>query len=76
VHILIKKIINSSHPGALEDENEVPDILINKYNHFIDGIFERINEHLKRSFDPVNVELNNNASSTKASSKSKNGGKK
>lgn len=42
--------------GATE-VTPVPDILINKYNRFVDGIFGRINKILARSYDPVNVRL-------------------
>lgn len=35
----------------------MPDILINKYNRFVDGIFGRINKILQRSYDPVYVRL-------------------
>lgn len=35
----------------------VPDALIYKYNRYVDGIFDKINRILKRSYDPVNVRL-------------------
>lgn len=53
--------------GALKEENAVPvpDILINKYNRFVDGIFGRINKILKRSYDPVSVRLSTSDTKTK-----------
>lgn len=50
----------------------VPDVLIYKYNRFVDGIFGRINKILKRSYDPVSVRLSPSGSSkhnSKSSSK-------
>lgn len=45
-------------PGALSsDGTPMPDILIHKYNRFVDSIFGRINKILKRSYDPVTVRL-------------------
>lgn len=46
----------SKNDGGI-DVTPVPDILINKYNRFVDGIFGRINKILARSYDPVNVRL-------------------
>lgn len=36
----------------------MPDVFVTKYNKFVDGIFSRINGILKKSYDPVNVQLN------------------
>lgn len=36
----------------------MPDVFVTKYNKFVDGIFTRINTILKKSYDPVNVQLN------------------
>lgn len=49
-------------PSPKNDEDEqissiVPDVLIYKYNRFVDGIFGRINKILKKSYDPVSVRL-------------------
>jgi c-di-GMP-related signal transduction protein len=46
--------------GALEDGSSapMPDVFVSKYNKFVDGIFTRINTILKKSYDPVNVQLN------------------
>lgn len=57
--------------GSLEDSNEVPDVLIAKYNRFVDGIFERINSILQKNYDPVNVELNGTKSNSKSNSNKK-----
>lgn len=35
----------------------IPDALVYKYNRYVDGIFDKINRILKRSYDPVNVRL-------------------
>lgn len=45
--------------GAINNNEAtpVPDILIHKYNRFVDSIFGRINNILKRSYDPVGVRL-------------------
>ncbi|GLH01592.1 Uncharacterized protein GBIM_07695, partial [Gryllus bimaculatus] len=40
-------------------QNSVPPIYISKYNRFVDNILERINHLLRKSYDPVNVRLNN-----------------
>lgn len=56
--------------GALNDDTApVQDILINKYNRFVDGIFGRINKILKRSYDPVSVRLSTNDTKTKSKTK-------
>jgi len=34
------------------------EMAVDKYNSFVDGIFGRINTILKKSYDPVNVQLN------------------
>lgn len=45
--------------GALDNGNtsQMPDVFVTKYNKFVDGIYERINSILKKSYDPVNVKL-------------------
>lgn len=47
--------------GALTDEPvkkpPVPAIYIVKYNRFVDNILEKMNDILRRSYDPVNVKL-------------------
>ena len=58
--------------GALEDGTApapMPDIFVGKYNKFVDGIFERINKILQKSYDPVNVQLNMDGADTKAQKK-------
>ena len=58
--------------GALEDGSAaapMPDIFVGKYNKFVDGIFERINKILQKSYDPVNVQLNMDGADTKAQKK-------
>lgn len=44
----------------------MPDMFVSKYNKFVDGIFERINTILKKSYDPVNVQLNMEGAETKS----------
>ncbi|XP_037051226.1 FK506-binding protein 4-like [Bradysia coprophila] len=51
--------------GLKDNSVPVPDILINKYNRFVDGIFGRINKILKRSYDPVSVRLSTGETKTK-----------
>lgn len=63
--------------GALEDEpSTMPDMFVSKYNKFVDGIFERINTILKKSYDPVNVQLNMEGAEVKAASGHKKSNKK
>lgn len=54
--------------GALDDgsSSTMPDMFVSKYNKFVDGIFERINTILKKSYDPVNVQLNMEGAETKS----------
>lgn len=35
----------------------VPDAQVYKFNRYVDGIFDKINRILQRSYDPVNVRL-------------------
>lgn len=70
---LFHLFLPSPRLGAMDETNEVPDVLIAKYNRFVDGIFERINAILQKNYDPVSVELNQNG--TKSSTKS-NGNRK
>ncbi|CAK1596278.1 unnamed protein product [Parnassius mnemosyne] len=53
--------ISSKHSRALKEEPAkkpvVPAIYIVKYNKFVDNILEKMNEILRRSYDPVNVKL-------------------
>ncbi|KPI92999.1 hypothetical protein RR46_14220 [Papilio xuthus] len=50
-----------NHTGALKEEPEkqptVPAAYIVKYNRFVDNILEKMNDILRRSYDPVNVKL-------------------
>lgn len=48
----------------------MPDMFVDKYNKFVDGIFVKINTILKKSYDPVNVQLSMEGPETKASKKS------
>lgn len=45
---------------------------ISKYNRFVDKILDRVNKILRRSYDPVNVRLQNasDAKKTKTTTKS------
>lgn len=43
-------------------------MFITKYNKFVDGIYERINDILKKNYDPVNVKLSMEAAELKTSS--------
>ena len=49
----------------------VPSLYISKYNRFVDTILDRINKILRRSYDPVNVRLQN-ASDVKNNKKKNN----
>lgn len=51
-------------------------MFVSKYNKFVDGIFERINTILKKSYDPVNVQLNMEGAEVKAASGNKKSQKK
>lgn len=55
---------NGASLAAKEDKEDhttssipVPDAQVYKFNRYVDGIFEKINRILKRSYDPVNVRL-------------------
>lgn len=54
----------------------MPDMFVSKYNKFVDGIFARINTILKKSYDPVNVQLNMEGAEVKSSSGHKKSNKK
>lgn len=54
----------------------MPDMFVTKYNKFVDGIFERINTILKKSYDPVNVQLNMEGAETKSTPGHKKSNKK
>lgn len=54
----------------------MPDVFVTKYNKFVDGIFERINGILKKSYDPVNVQLNMDGAEMKTPSGTKKSNKK
>lgn len=59
--------------GALDEKpTNMPDVFVTKYNKFVDGIFERINGILKKSYDPVNVQLNMDGAEVKTGSKKSN----
>jgi hypothetical protein len=66
------------YSGALNDDGSapMPDVFVAKYNQFVDGIFERINGILKRSYDPVNVQLNMEGAETKSTTGHKKSHKK
>ena len=49
----------------------MPDMFVTKYNTFVDGIYDRINSILKKSYDPVNVKLSMEAAEVKTSSNKK-----
>jgi hypothetical protein len=59
--------------GALEDgtASQMPDVFVSKYNKFVDGIYEKINTILKKSYDPVNVKLSMEAAEVKTSTGTK-----
>lgn len=57
---------SAKHDESIETESHVPDVLIYKYNRFVDGIFGKINKILKQSYDPVSVRLSTNTKTTKA----------
>lgn len=54
----------------------MPDMFVSKYNKFVDGIFERINTILKKSYDPVNVQLNMDGAEVKTTTGHKKSNKK
>lgn len=59
--------------GALDEKAaSMPDVFVTKYNKFVDGIFERINGILKKSYDPVNVQLNVDGAEVKTGNKKSN----
>lgn len=58
--------------GALDDASAtMPDMFVSKYNAFVDGIFGRINTILKKSYDPVNVQLNMEGAEVKSTTGNK-----
>jgi hypothetical protein len=63
------------HPflGALKEAEAtpVPEIVIQKYNQFVDRIYERINKVLRKSYDPVTVHLTTSADNKPAANKTK-----
>lgn len=65
--------------GALTSEppkkEPVPAIYIVKYNRFVDNILEKMNDILRKSYDPVSVKLQP-IDATKKSSKPKDKNKK
>lgn len=66
-----------SSTGALDDGSAtMPDMFVSKYNKFVDSIFERINTILKKSYDPVNVQLNMEGVETKSTTGHKKSNKK
>ncbi|CRL08123.1 CLUMA_CG020973, isoform A [Clunio marinus] len=67
------ELIEAKHSRSLEEgTTSMPDIFVIKYNKFVDGIFERINAILKRSYDPVNVHLTMEGAELKAIKKKTN----
>lgn len=54
----------------------MPDVFVSKYNKFVDGIFTRINTILKKSYDPVNVQLNMEGAEIKSATGHKKSNKK
>lgn len=57
--------------GAMPSHTSIPSMYISKYNRFVDTILDRINKILRRSYDPVNVRLQN-ASDVKNNKKKNN----
>jgi hypothetical protein len=56
----------------LDDGNaQVSDMFVTKYNTFVDGIYDRINSILKKSYDPVNVKLSMESAEVKTTSNKK-----
>jgi hypothetical protein len=51
-------------------------MFVSKYNKFVDGIFERINGILKKSYDPVNVQLTMDGAEVKSVAAKKSNKKK
>lgn len=55
------KFLLKYNTGALSEATtkkpSVPAIYIVKYNRFVDNIIEKMNDILRRSYDPVNVKL-------------------
>lgn len=60
---------SAKHDESIETEAHVPDVLIYKYNRFVDGIFGKINKILKQSYDPVSVRLSTSTKNTKTTTK-------
>lgn len=52
------------------------DMFVSKYNKFVDGIFTRINTILKKSYDPVNVQLSMDGAEVKSVAAKKSNKKK
>lgn len=62
--ITVASTANPTSLAAKEDKEEhttspipVPDAQVYKFNRYVDGILDKINRILKRSYDPVNVRL-------------------
>lgn len=69
------------YTGALSDEPDkkpaqVPAIYITKYNRFIDNILDKMNDILRKSYDPVNVKLQPIDATKKSNTHSKKNKKK
>lgn len=74
---------NSASVDAKEEKEDhttssipVPDAQVYKFNRYVDGIFEKINRILKRSYDPVNVRLSTSITLKQGNKKQANGAKK
>lgn len=57
-------------PGSLVPERSI--MYLSKYNHFVDHILDRINKVLRKSYDPVNVKLQNASDAKKNKTAGKN----
>lgn len=74
---------NSASVAAKEEKEDhtissipVPDAQVYKFNRYVDGIFEKINRILKRSYDPVNVRLSTSITLKQGNKKQSSGTKK
>lgn len=74
---------NSASVAAKEEKEDhttssitVPDAQVYKFNRYVDGIFEKINRILKRSYDPVNVRLSTSVTLKQGNKKPASGSKK
>lgn len=69
LHLILNNLM-FAFTGALDEGNaQMSDMFVSKYNTFVDGIYDRINSILKKSYDPVNVKLSMEAAEVKTSNK-------